>query len=41
MTQLAVLETTYAWMQVAAKFTHRPERHQTSEKAPISVKIML
>jgi len=28
-------------MQVAAKFTHRPERHQASEKAPISLKIKL
>jgi len=25
-------------MQVAPKFTHRPERHQAPEKAPISLK---
>jgi len=28
-------------MQVAVKFTHRPERHQASGKAPFSVKIKL
>jgi len=28
-------------MQVAAKFTYQPERHQASEKAPIFVKIRL